>query len=152
MKTDIAADPNTPPELLAELVEAGDPAVRRQVAANPATPEDVLLSLRLMDDTEGTDLAIAGNPATTTPTPPSAARVASRRPNRASAGTAALVSRSTTPVVARAPSTHNPIETPCSLEVRGINDGSRANRAATVSNGAAGDATTGFCHLANRIA
>ena len=84
--------------------------------------------------------------------PPIAARAASRRPSDASAGTAVLVSCSTTPVVARAPSTLSPIEMPWSLEVRGISDGSSANRAATVSSGAAGDATTGFCHLASRKA
>jgi hypothetical protein len=92
----------------------------------------------------------SGNAASTTPAPPIAARATSRRPSGASAGTAVLVSCSTTPVVARAPSTLSPIEMPWSLEVRGISDGSSANRAATVSSGAAGDATTGFCHLASR--
>jgi hypothetical protein len=85
-----------------------------------------------------------------TPTPPTAARAASRRPSGASAGTTVLVSRSTTPVVARAPSTLKPIEMPWSREVRGISDGPSASRAANVSSGAAGDATTGFSHLASR--
>ena len=53
-------------------------------------------------------------------------------------------------MVARAASTLSPIATPCNLEVRGISDGPSASIAATVSNGAAGDATTGFSHPANR--
>jgi hypothetical protein len=54
------------------------------------------------------------------PTPPTAARAASWRPSGASAGTTMLVSRSTTLVVERAASTLNPMETPASREVRGI--------------------------------
>jgi hypothetical protein len=53
-------------------------------------------------------------------------------------------------VVARAPSTLSPIDTPCRAEVRGISDGPRASSADTVSSGAPGDATTGFCHRASR--
>jgi hypothetical protein len=91
-----------------------------------------------------------GNLASATPTPPTAARATSCRPSGASAGATALVSRSATLVVERAASTLSPMETPASREVRGISDGPMASRAATVSSGAAGDATTGFSHAASR--
>ena len=86
------------------------------------------------------------------PAPPIAARAASCRGSGASAGTASLVSCSTTPVVARAPRTLIPIDIPASREVRGISDGPRASSAATDSSGAAGDDITGFSHLASRPA
>src|SRR5215217_818969 len=91
----------------------------------------------------------SGTAARAAPAPPITARAMSWAGRGASAGTASRVSFSTTPVVARAPRTPSPIATPCSLLVRGINDGPKASRAATVSRGAAGDAATGFSHRAS---
>jgi hypothetical protein len=71
-------------------------------------------------------------------------------PSVASSGTATLVNRSAALAVARAPSALRPIAIPCNREVRGISDGPNASRAANVSSGAAGDATTGFSHPASR--
>jgi hypothetical protein len=78
--------------------------------------------------------------------------VASCLASGASAGTARLVSRSVALVLARAASTLRPIAMPCSREVRGISEGPNASRAANVSSGAAGEATSGFSHPASRRA
>lgn len=43
----IAADPNAPGEILASLAEHEDQAVRAKVAANPNTPQSVLMWLRI---------------------------------------------------------------------------------------------------------
>ena len=122
----------------------------RSWTAPPAAPARSSRPADRTDATHNRSPSRSGNAASASPAPPTAARAASCRPIGASAGTATLVSRSAAPVVARAPSTLSPIDTPCSLEVRGISDGPSASIAATVSSGAAGDATTGFSHLANR--
>ena len=43
----IAADPAAPSEILASLAEHEDPEVRARVAANPNTPQSVLMWLRI---------------------------------------------------------------------------------------------------------
>jgi hypothetical protein len=43
----IASDPAAPSEILASLAEHEDPEVRARVAANPNTPQSVLMWLRI---------------------------------------------------------------------------------------------------------
>jgi hypothetical protein len=43
----IASDPNAPGEILASLAEHENPEVRARVAANPNTPQSVLMWLRI---------------------------------------------------------------------------------------------------------
>jgi hypothetical protein len=115
--------------------------------APPAAPS---LSSRPVDRIDATHSfwpSRSGTAASAAPAPPITARAASRVRSRASAGTTVRISVSATPVTARAPSTLSPMTTPCSLGVRGINDGRKASRAAVVSAGVAGTADTGFSHF-----
>jgi hypothetical protein len=94
----------------------------------------------------------SGTAARAAPAPPTAAQAASRAGRGASAATSILVSRSATPLLARAPRIPRPMVTPRTRADRGINDGPQASSAATTSLGAAGDIPTGLSTRANRRA
>jgi hypothetical protein len=116
----------------------------------PAAPARSSRPAVRSDATHNRSPSRSGIAASAVPPKPISARVASCLRSGASAGTARLVSRSAAAVVARAATTLRPIEMPWSREVRGISDGPRASRAANVSSGAAGEATTGFSQPASR--